>query len=144
MFTTFRPFQQVEDVATSPSARSCSWRGMFGFPSAQLFWNKNKNCGAITPKSLKILPESWATKLFWFLLSLASSRSFNSNRKVHICRNEQLVFLCYNSSPDLKSFYVINHAHFTALTRTGLKFFTVFCYQWSFRLSLKFIFYRKN
>lgn len=105
---------------------------------------KKINCGTLTPKSLKILSESWATKLFWFLLLLVSSCSFNSNRKVHICRNEQLGFLCYNSSLDLKSVHVINHVHFTALTRTGLKFFTVFCYQWSFRLSLKIHFLQKK
>lgn len=63
---TIRPFQQVEDVATSPSARSC--KVLLWFALSPTVLKKHNGCDRLTPKSLKILSDSWDTKYFgsWF------------------------------------------------------------------------------
>lgn len=111
----------------------CSWRGMFDFPSAQpiLFWENTMDV-TLTPKSLKILSDSWATKLFGsycsWLPAVHSTTTREKEKFIYVGMSNFFCCCCYNSSLDLKAVHVINHIHFTALIRTGLNSFTVFCY----------------
>lgn len=126
-------------MATSPSARSCKvllqLQGDVWFSLSPTVLKKHNECDTLTPKSLKILSDSWLPNSLGSYCSwLPAVRSTAATEKFLYVGMSNYSFFCCNSSLDLKFVHVINHGHFTALIRTGLKSFTVFCYQRSFRL----------
>lgn len=112
------------------AARSCcSWRGMFDFPAAQLFWKNSMNMTHSHQRVRKScliagLPNSFGSSCSWLPVVHSITTKF-----IYVGMRNYSFFFCYNSSLGLKSVHVINHVHFSALIRTHLKSFTVFCYQ---------------